>query len=299
MVVGIIFTGTSYYLYQYTQSYTKERLQDKFTLFVDLRKMLQAPGVIDHQKRIATVNNIVRSSNILSLSKKPLYSKQIQWVSIKEHNLTSMLHFKKQLDESVSIYLTGMKQWLNIKERKQLSVVIMLLLMLLQLLLLLFLLYYLHISMRLIQPWIRLKKVSSKLLISPISDNKLKPGPKLVSESALMMERLIDKLQNNASERNLTLKALTHDLRTPLARLQLLSEDVEDKALEQEISEELVLMSDYLTGILNFTEQTFSEQAFTTFNVLILFEAVEGKYHKDARVVTNPQLDVLAKKIRG
>ena len=259
MVVGIIFTGTSYYLYQYTQSYTKERLQDKFTLFVDPRKMLQAPGVIDHQKRIATVNNIVRSSNILSLSKKPLYSKQIQWVSIKEHNLNSMLHFKKQLDESVSIYLTGMKQWLNIKERKQLSVVIMLLLMLLQLLLLLFLLYYLHISMRLIQPWIRLKKVSSKLLISPISDNKLKPGPKLVSESALMMERLIDKLQNNASERNLTLKALTHDLRTPLARLQLLSEDVEDKALEQEISEELVLMSDYLTGILNFTEQTFSE----------------------------------------
>ncbi|WP_203249651.1 MULTISPECIES: sensor histidine kinase [Cysteiniphilum] len=271
---------SSYFLYQYAQGQTRETVQRSLTLFTYLREMLKQPtlSVNDdyHDNKLILINKMQRINPNISFSDQPKYNDQIELTNEPQLPLSHMQN--RVLGDSYSIYLPNMAQWLNIKSNRS-AYFFILIIIILQLLLLCFLIYYAYSSIKLLRPWLRLNELSNQLMIGGTGDvSMVTSGPKLIRLSSGMMAKMIEKLKQSNDERNITLKALTHDLRTPLAKLQLLAERVENEKLEQSISHEVGALNDYLTHILNYMQRSFSLEKVTDINLDNLLSQLVDEY---------------------
>lgn len=285
IVIGILavlsMLFSSYFLYQYAQGQTRETLKRSLTFFTYLREMLKQPtlGVNDdyHDNKLILINKMQRINPNISFSDAPKYNDQIELTNNKPQLLLSNMQ-NRVLGDSYSIYLPNMAQWLNIKSNRS-AYFFILIIIILQLLLLCFLIYYAYSSIKLLRPWLRLNELSNQLMIGGTDDvSMVTSGPKLIRLSSGMMAKMIEKLKQSNDERNITLKALTHDLRTPLAKLQLLAERVDNEKLEQSISHEVGALNDYLTHILNYMQRSFSLEKVTDINLDNLLSQLVDEY---------------------
>lgn len=81
------------------------------------------------------------------------------------------------------------------------------------------------------------------------------PGPEGIGEVGRLMEAfdaMQERIRGLIDDRTRALAAVSHDLRTPLARLRLRVEAVEDRALRREVEDDLEGMEAMITSLLTF-----------------------------------------------
>ncbi len=277
----ISFGFTSYYLFSFAHSESTEKARQVLRAFIYLQNTITAESsFITPQKKAELLHNIQKNNKNLSISATPLFTPVS--LNLSDQSIANDLIKAAQFDQrNFSIYLPKLDKWINI-EHHNLLWLNMLFLVILQIIFMSFLIYYSYSSIKLLAPWVKAKALSRKIIINNApNQNPSLSGPKLIAQSADLMDKIIYKIEHFESERALMLNALTHDIRTPLARLMLLCEKIQDETLAEKIESDIIAINDHLTKMLNFTQKTFSQEAVTEISLYHALEKLSQEYDSD------------------
>ncbi len=86
-------------------------------------------------------------------------------------------------------------------------------------------------------------------------------GSEEIRAAARAFNQMQQKLQKFISERTRMLAAISHDLKTPITRMRLRSEQVDDDALREKFQQDLQEMEELVTGTLAFMRHLEVEKA--------------------------------------
>lgn len=99
-------------------------------------------------------------------------------------------------------------------------------------------------------------------------------GPQEVRQAAHAFNRMQERIRAQVSQRSRMLAAVSHDLRTPLARMRLRVEQVEDEALRGRLSQDLGDMVGMLDSTLSYFNEQRAQEALQWFDVQALVESL-------------------------
>lgn len=99
-------------------------------------------------------------------------------------------------------------------------------------------------------------------------------GPREARRAAHAFNRMQARLQRMVSERTQTLAAVSHDLRTPITRLRLRAEMVEDEGLQRAIIADLTEMEAMIDGALAFLRGDQPEEKLRQVDISALLSTV-------------------------
>ncbi len=100
-------------------------------------------------------------------------------------------------------------------------------------------------------------RLGSDMAAPPIEER----GPREVRQAAHAFNRMQARLQRMVGERTQTLAAVSHDLRTPITRLRLRADLVEDETLQRAIIADLTEMEAMIDGALAFLRGASDEES--------------------------------------
>lgn len=92
-------------------------------------------------------------------------------------------------------------------------------------------------------------------------------GPSLLRETADAMNRMQIRIKNLITNRTRMLAAISHDLRTPITRLKLRAQFIENKEQSQKIIHDLTEMEIMITEILDFAKEDMHRTQKTKFDI--------------------------------
>jgi signal transduction histidine kinase len=136
--------------------------------------------------------------------------------------------------------------------------------------------------------------LGSDLDRAPLSER----GPKEVREAARAFNAMQAKLRDHLAQRTHILAAITHDLQTPLTRLRLRLEKVENKALKSRLIEDWAITQVLIRQGLDFyrgsqTEEPFVRLALDSLLESVVEDAAEGG--RKATLIRRSDCDVEAR----
>ncbi|MCP4996711.1 MAG: HAMP domain-containing protein [Gammaproteobacteria bacterium] len=98
-------------------------------------------------------------------------------------------------------------------------------------------------------------------------------GPKEVAEAATAFNRMQSRLSRYINDRNQILTAVSHDLKTPITRLRLRSEMLDDEVLQQKIQRDLDDMEKMVSATLDFMRGSTSQEKSQPIDIQALLES--------------------------
>jgi len=99
-------------------------------------------------------------------------------------------------------------------------------------------------------------------------------GPREVQSAARAFNEMQRRLRAFVRDRTQMLAAISHDLRTPITRLRLRAELIEDSEQQQKMLEDLKQMEDMIAATLAFARDEDSEEPAVSFDLVALLQAV-------------------------
>jgi signal transduction histidine kinase len=119
-------------------------------------------------------------------------------------------------------------------------------------------------------------------------------GPLEVRRAATAFNGMQQRLSRMISERTRTLAAISHDLKTPITRMRLRTELLEDPALRDKFEHDLGEMEQMVTQALEFMRDASEREPVQRIDVMALLESLQADIHdahKDVAIegsVTSP-----------
>ena len=110
-------------------------------------------------------------------------------------------------------------------------------------------------------------------------------GPAEVARAARAFNRMQARLAAFLKERAQALAAMSHDLKTPITRLRLRSELLDDGALRGKFEKDLLEMESMVQSTLDFMRGVGHEEPMQPIDVMALLESLEGDYSDMGRAV--------------
>lgn len=101
-------------------------------------------------------------------------------------------------------------------------------------------------------------------------------GPVEVAETAKAFNTMQQRLKNYVEDRARILAAVSHDLKTPLTRMRLRSDLLEDEELREKIQTDLDDMESMVGATLDFMRGTESKEPSQTLDLMALLESIQG-----------------------
>jgi signal transduction histidine kinase len=101
-------------------------------------------------------------------------------------------------------------------------------------------------------------------------------GPVEVTETARAFNTMQQRLKNYIEDRARILAAVSHDLKTPLTRLRLRSDLLEDEELREKIQTDLNDMESMVGATLDFMRGTETTEPSQPLNLMALLESIQG-----------------------
>ncbi len=187
----------------------------------------------------------------VGLTDAPRWSLQIT-----DHNLEKMGDTLKQIPDHLAVSLRlDNGEWLNIKYTPLSNANLMqIFIVTLTLVVALALLFSAWTLLRFTGPLKQFKVAAEKLGIELTAKPMIEYGPAIVRDTAHAMNQMQQRIMNLLQDRNLMLAAISHDLRTPITRMKLRSQFLEDKQQYQEMVEDLDEMEAMIDQILTYTK---------------------------------------------
>ncbi|QLF95050.1 HAMP domain-containing protein [Pseudomonas sp. ABC1] len=118
----------------------------------------------------------------------------------------------------------------------------------------------------------------------------IEKGPRETRLAANAFNRMQQRIRDQVQQRTRMLAAVSHDLRTPLARLKLRLEQIPDEPLRERMDQDLGEMIEMLDATLRYLRQQRSNEAPQRLDVQAMVEAMaEDALENDARVSVQGQ----------
>ena len=104
-------------------------------------------------------------------------------------------------------------------------------------------------------------------------------GPLEVRRAATAFNGMQQRLSRMMSERTRTLAAISHDLKTPITRMRLRTELLEDPALRDKFEHDLGEMEQMVTQALEFMRDASEREPVHRIDVMALLESLQADFH--------------------
>ncbi|MBN2689540.1 MAG: ATP-binding protein [Gammaproteobacteria bacterium] len=155
-------------------------------------------------------------------------------------------------------YLLDNGEWLNVKATLHPQIVtIRWILLAFEIINFLVILTYLLIIQHFRRPLLRLKTVAEKISID--SEPTMLPvaGPQIVQDLIISINKMQQRISNLLDQRKLTLAAMSHDLRTPITRLKLKADLIEDENKRSKFINDLNEIEEMINDTIMLTKQNY------------------------------------------
>lgn len=209
----------------------------------------------DRQSVITAVN----VPNIsISMTPEPTHSLVFREISLwdileKITKQNERIHLSVRLQEG---------QWLNIQaEVVSRPWIIQMFLLSLEVMLALAVLFYFWSINRFTAPVKRFAQAAERLGKDLHSSSLVEAGPPVVREAVRAMNTMQDRIRDMVRDRTLMLAAISHDLRTPITRLKLRAQFIEDDNLREKTINDLDEMGAMISEILSLSKEENSAHA--------------------------------------
>ena len=209
----------------------------------------------DRQSVITAVN----VPNIsISMTPEPAHS-----LVFREISLWDILEKITKQDERIHLSVRLQEgQWLNIQAMiVSRSWIIQMFLLSLEVMLALAVLFYFWSINRFTAPVKRFAQAAERLGKDLHSSALIEAGPPVVREAVRAMNTMQDRIRDMVRDRTLMLAAISHDLRTPITRLKLRAQFIEDDILRDKTINDLDEMGAMISEILSLSKEENSAQA--------------------------------------
>ncbi|HMK14256.1 MAG TPA: ATP-binding protein [Burkholderiales bacterium] len=110
-------------------------------------------------------------------------------------------------------------------------------------------------------------------------------GPSEVSRAARAFNKMQSRLANYLNDRARVLAAMSHDLKTPITRLRLRTELLEDPDLRARFGKDLDEMESMVLSTLDFMRGIETGEPFQPIDVMALLESLQGDYEETGHPV--------------
>ncbi|TAN53385.1 MAG: HAMP domain-containing protein [Betaproteobacteria bacterium] len=111
-------------------------------------------------------------------------------------------------------------------------------------------------------------------------------GPAEVQRAARAFNTMQQRLARFISDRTRILTAMSHDLKTPITRMRLRAEALDDEALRGKFVRDLEAMESMVTQTLEFMRDTSAAEAVQRIDVMALLESLRSDYADMGKAVT-------------
>lgn len=243
------------------QQHLLQRLSSAFTLLQSTPPEMRAKAVMA----------LANSEFNVSVTEKPKWPKQVTNI---DYWLIRQAVHRQGDNVALSIQLES-GQWLNVQANAYTHFVFSQLLMIgLELVLFGSLLIAAWSINRFVQPLKEFKAAAERLGIdlqaSPIETQ----GPVVVREAAEAMNQMQKRIRDLIQDRTQMLAAISHDLRTPITRLKIRAQLLEDAELGQSFSADLNEMEKMISEVLAFAREDSGSEQLKQLDIVSLLEAL-------------------------
>ncbi len=109
--------------------------------------------------------------------------------------------------------------------------------------------------------------------------DEFKPsGASEIRQAGFEFDKMRKRILRHLNQRSEMLSGISHDLRTPLTRMKLQTEFIQDKEISKKLAENIDEMEKMLNEYLQFTSSSFLEKD-ETFDISVLIEEIINKYN--------------------
>lgn len=231
--------------------------------------LVKAAPVVDRQNAVLAMSD---PDIHVFLSHKPAWSLQFKDISFWDisralrHNLHPF---------AISIQM-GKGQWLNLRARLYSHVLLdQLILLALELIVLSSIFMTLWAINRFTQPLKQFKQAAEQLGIDLHSKPlRVMGGPLVVREAAEAMNKMQKRVQELINDRTQMLAAISHDLRTPITRMKLRSQFIEESSLQTNFISDLDEMEKMISETLSFAREDSVHENKVTVDLVSLLSTI-------------------------
>jgi signal transduction histidine kinase len=114
------------------------------------------------------------------------------------------------------------------------------------------------------------ERLSENIDSTPLAES----GPQEVRQAARSFNRMQGRIREQIAQRSRILTAVSHDLRTPLARIKLRVEELEDSRLRSRMSQDLGEMTGMLEATLTYLREQRASETLHLFDLQSLVESL-------------------------
>lgn len=116
-------------------------------------------------------------------------------------------------------------------------------------------------------------------------------GPREVENAARAFNRMQGKIQDHLRQRSDLLAAVSHDLKTPITRLRIRAEMLDDDVLKEKFEADLADMETMVNEALDFVRGIDQHEAKTQVDLGALIESVQDDFDDTGRRITSELVD--------
>lgn len=267
IVAGLVLLNLILVVAFVNYSKKEERLADSdevITQLADTLYLFESTPEKDWQK-IAKVSRTEKLA--VDLSDSPLWP-----LTVTDFHLDRMSETLRRIPDDLAVSLqlsTG--QWLNVKYTPTSSVNVMqVVIITITIVIALVLLFSAWTLLRFTVPLKKFKRAAEKLGVELTAEPMIEYGPAIVRETAYAMNQMQKRIMNLLHDRNLMLAAISHDLRTPITRLKLRTQFLEDPTQYREMIEDLDEMEVMIDQILTYTKDASNTETMVDLDLVAL-----------------------------
>lgn len=193
----------------------------------------------------------------VSLNKHPKYKLTFDGTSLWQ----VLVKISDQQPNIQFSYLLSPHHWLNLSVAVvPTSFGLQVFLLTLEIALIIAILAFLWLINRFTVPLRRFSKVAEQFGVDLQTEPLPEEGPKVVLKTARAMNRMQQRIRNLLQARTQMLAALSHDLRTPITRLKLRAQYIEDIQVQSKVIADLDEMEAMISETLNFAKDESSRE---------------------------------------
>lgn len=235
---------------------------------VNVINLIYATPVEDRSKAIAAMTDPYLGASISAVPQYPLQFKTIQYWQISQ----SLRHQLGLFAVSIQLEST---QWLNIHATIYSHFLVKQLIYLgIEVFLFIVIISALWAVTKFTQPFLSFAEMAEQLAANPNSHLLPVDGPEVVKDASLAMQRMQARIGQLIADRTLMLAAISHDLKTPLTRISLRLQCLEDQQVAEKMARDLSEMEAMINESLAFARDDGSREQNKPLDLVSLIESI-------------------------
>jgi len=230
--------------------------------------LVEATPIDNRQHAVSAMDDPVVHATFTQKPDWPLQFKQISFWKISKA-------LRNNLDSFAISIMLNKNQWLNLNATIYSDLFFKQMLMLMGEMLIFGAIFMFVWSInRFTRPLRKFKKAAEQLGIDLHSKPLDIYGPQVVREAALALNKMQERIQDLIRDRTQVLAAISHDLRTPITRMKIRAQFVEDQSLQDNFAHDLEEMQQMINETLSFARQDSHTEDKTHIDLVSLLQAI-------------------------